>query len=166
MKKTIPVLLLSALLIGTFGSAAVSAAAGYAQTNDGFFGPMHMWGARNGGGGYGPVYGAGYGPDNCPVYGSYGPYATTAETVEIEVENVDEALKIATDEIDTDVSEEDIYQMGRWWVVYYEDEEGVYKQARIDAVTGDVFTDYTVPAGPQTGGRYARGTGYCRAYGY
>lgn len=165
MKKTMVVLLLSALVIGTFGAGAVSAAVNNTQTNNGFFGPMKMWAARNGGYG-GQGYGPGYGPEYCTGYGSYGPYAGTGEPVELEVETVDEAFEIAKDEIDAGVSKDDIYQMGRWWVVYYEDEDGAYKQARIDAVTGDVFTDYTVPAEPQTGGRYARGPGYCGAYGY
>ena len=48
----------------------------------------------------------------------------------------------------------------RWWIVSYEDEEGVYKQARIDAVTGEVYTGYDVPARYQTGGRFARGAGF------
>ena len=165
MNKTMVVLLLSALVIGTFGAAAVSAAANNAQANNGFFGPMKMWAARNGGyggQGYGPVsdpgYGPGYGPGYCTGYASYGPYAGTGEAVELEVETVEDALAIAREEIDSGVTENDIYQMGRWWVVYYEDEDedDVYRQVRIDAFTGEVFDDFTVPAGYQTD-RYAQG---------
>ncbi|MCQ1536648.1 hypothetical protein FTO70_13410 [Methanosarcina sp. KYL-1] len=165
MKKIIAILL-GALLIGTLGAAVVNAVASDDAGTGYGYGHMRMWAARNGGAGYGAGYGPGYGPGNCPVYDSYCPYASTDETVELEVETADEAFEIAKKKIDSGVSEDDIYQMGRWWVVFYENEDGVYKQARIDAVTGDVFTDYNVPAEPQAGGRYARGTGYCRAYGY
>jgi len=159
MKKTLVVLLLSALVIGTFGAAAVSAAANNAQTNNGFFGPMKTWAARGGGyggQGYSPGYGPGYGPGYCTGYASYGPYAGTGEAVELEVETLEDALAIAREEIDSGATENDIYQMGRWWVVYYEDEDDVYRQARIDAFTGEVFDDFAVPAGYQTD-RYAQG---------
>lgn len=79
------------------------------------------------------------------------------------------AFEIAKAEIDDDVSKDNIYQMGRWWIVNYEDEDGVYTQARIDAVTGEIYTGYNVPAGAQAGragGRYGCGSGYARGSGY
>jgi hypothetical protein len=84
--------------------------------------------------------------------------------VELEVETSDEALEIARKEIDSKVSKDDISQMRRWWVVSYQDDDGVYKQARIDSISGEVFTDYPVCAGTQAGGRHGRGQGYCRGY--
>ncbi|WP_269850201.1 hypothetical protein [Methanosarcina horonobensis] len=82
---------------------------------------------------------------------SYCPYYDADGTVELEVETIDVAFEIAKAEIDDDVSKDNIYQMGRWWIVNYEDEDGVYTQARIDAVTGEIYTGYNVPAGAQAG---------------
>jgi len=151
MKKGIITILLATLLIGAFGAAVVSAVA--SDNTGATYGPgfMHRWAARADG------YGAGN-YASCPYYSADG-------TVELEVETIDEALEIAQDEIDKDITKDDIYQMNRWWIVSYEDEDGVYKQARIDAVTGEVYTGYDVPAWCQTGGRFARGAGFCRAYG-
>ena len=153
MKKSIIAILLATLLIGAFGAAVASAVASDntgANYGSGF---MHRWAARYTDSGYGEGNYA-----SCPYYSADG-------TVELEVETIDEALDIAQAEIDEDITEDDIYQMNRWWIVSYEDEDGVYTQARIDAVTGEVYTGYDVPAWGQTGGRFARGPGFCRAYG-
>ncbi len=151
MKKTITAILLGILLIGTFGAVVVSAVSPDDTGIRYGSGPMHRGAARytdSGAGNYA----------SCPYYNADG-------TVELEVETVDEALEIAKAEIDEDITEENISQMKRWWIVSYEDEDGVYTQARIDAVTGEVYTGYDVPAGRQTGGRFACGSGFCRAYG-
>ncbi len=151
MKKSIIAILLATLLIGTFGAAVVNAVASddtRANYGSGF---MHRWAARSTDSGAGNFAA-------CPYYNADGP-------VELQVKTVDEAFKIAKEDIDAGVSEDNIYQMNRWWIVSYEDKDGVYTQARIDAVTGEVFTGYDVPAGRQTGSRFARGSGFCRAYG-
>lgn len=154
MKKTITAVLLGILLIGAFGAVVASAV----TPNDtrANYGPgfMHRWTARYAD----PGDGAGNFP-YCPYYNADG-------TVELEVETIDEAFEIARAEIDADASRDDIYLMGRWWIVYYEDEDGAYTQARIDAVTGEVFTGYGTSAGPQAGVRYGRGHGYARGFGY
>ena len=153
MKKSITAILLGLLLLGTFGAAVVSAVASDdARVNYGS-GYMHRWAARYTGSG------CGTGDFSCC------PYYNADETVELEVETIDEAFEITRAEIDDGVSRDDIYQMGRWWIVNYEDEDGVYTQARIDAVTGDVFTGYSVPAGAQTCGRNGRGSGYACGQG-
>lgn len=153
MRKSITAILLAILLIGTFGAAAASAiASDDAKANYGS-GYMHRWAARYTDSGY------------CAGNFSYCPYYNADETVELEVETIDEAFEIARAEIDDGVSKDDIYQMGRWWIVYYEDKDGVNTQARIDAVTGDVFTGYGVPAGDQACGRYDRGSGHGRGQG-
>lgn len=144
-------ILLATLLIGAFGAAVASAVASDDTGIRYGSGPMHRWAARctdSGSGNYA----------SCPYYNADG-------TVELEVKTIDEAFEIAKAEIDENVSKDDIYQMNRWWIVSYEDENGVYTQARIDAVTGEVYTGYDVPAWCQTGGRLARGSGFCRAYG-
>lgn len=151
MKKSIAAILLATLLIGAFGAAVASAVASDDTGTTYGSGFMHRWTARytdSGSGNYA----------SCPYYNADG-------TVELEVETIDEALEIAQTEIDEDITEENISQMKRWWIVSYEDEDGVYTQARIDAVTGEVYTGYDVPAGRQTGGRFACGSGFCRAYG-
>jgi hypothetical protein len=156
MKKTVMTVVLGMLLIGVFGAAAVSAVASDdVNTNYGHgFGHMHRWTARYTDSGY--IAGN---FTSCPYFNSNGD-------VELKVGTVDEALKIARAEIDDNVSKEDISQMGRWWIVSYKDDEGVSSQARIDAVTGEVFTGYSVPAGPQGRGMCGRGPGFCRANGY
>jgi len=159
MTKKITAILLGILLIGAFGAIVVSAVASNDTGIKYGAGPMHRWAAR--------YTDSGYGAGNY----SYCPYYNANGTLELEVETVDEAFEIARAEIDDSVSKDDIYQMGRWWIVYYESEDGVYTQARIDAVTGEVFTGYNTPTGNQMGGRYgcgsgyARGTGYCMGYG-
>lgn len=151
MKKSIIAILLATLLIGTFGAAVVSAVA--SDNTRANYGPgfMHRWAARSTDSGAGNFAA-------CPYYNADGP-------VELQVKTVDEAFDIAQKDIAAGVSKDNIYQMNRWWIVSYEDKDGVYTQARIDAVTGEVFTGYDVPAGCQTGSRFARGSGFCRAYG-
>jgi len=151
MKKNIIAILLVTLMIGAFGAAVASAVASDDTGIRYGSGPMHRWAARYTDSGTGNYA-------FCPYYNADG-------SVELEVETIDEAFEIAKAEIDENVSKDDIYQMNRWWIVSYKDENGAYTQARIDAVTGEVYTGYDVPAGCQTGGRFARGSGFCRAYG-
>lgn len=134
-------LLLAALVLGTFGAGIVSAETNDAQTQtyDGWYG----WMANHMG------FGSGYGMmgDFAQFCGGPGEYAPTASgydtnAQEVTVQTVEDALEIAQDQIDGDVSQNNIYQMGRWWVVYYTDDEGTIKQTRIDAYTGEVVEDY------------------------
>ena len=159
MKKTIVAILLGVLLIGTFGAAVVSAVA------------SNNAGVNNAGANYGNGFGlmnrlgARYTNSGCCGGNfSYCPYFNASKTTEFKVKTVDDAFEIAKKEIDNSVSKEDIYQLGRWWIVSYKDENGTSSQARIDTVTGEVFTGYSVPAGFQTRGMHARGFGCCRAY--
>lgn len=155
MKKTVVAIILGILLIGAFGAAAVNAVASDdAKANYGHgFGHMHRWAARY------------TGSENRAGNFTSCPYFNSAGNVELKVGTIDEALKIARAEIDNGVSQEDIYQMGRWWIVSYEDDDGVSSQARIDAVTGEVFTGNSVPAGQQVRGMCGRGPGFCRGNG-
>jgi hypothetical protein len=151
MRKVVIAILLGILLIGTSGAAVVNAVA---SDNEGArygFGQMHRWAARN--------TDSGLREGNF----SYCPYFNSGNTAELEVETADEALEIAREKIDSKISKEDISQMRRWWVISYED-DGAYKQARIDAVSGEVFTDYPACTGAQAGWRHGRGHGHCRAY--
>ncbi|WP_370575983.1 hypothetical protein [Methanomethylovorans sp.] len=56
------------------------------------------------------------------------------------MKTVEEDLKIAKGGISADVTESDIYQMGRWWIVSYT-VDGTAKQRRIDAYTRKVIPD-------------------------
>ena len=121
MKKAIIAILLGILFIGASGAMVVSAVASdNAGANYGF-GSMHRWSARY--------------TDSGSRYGNFSHclYLNSNNTSELKVKTVDEALEIARTEINSNVSKEDISQMRRWWIVSYQDEEGVYKQARIDA---------------------------------
>ncbi|NLO30396.1 MAG: PepSY domain-containing protein [Methanosarcina mazei] len=153
MRKTITAILMGILLIGTFGAVAVSAVASEDAGKGYVSGPMNRWAARY------ADSGDGAGDRSyCPCYG-------TGETTELEVKTADEAYEIAKSEIDDSISRDDIYQKGRWWIVYYEDEDGIHTQARIDAMTGEVFTGYSTLAGAQMGGRHGRGSGHGRGPG-
>lgn len=152
MKKSIAAIILATLLIGAFGAAVASAVASDDTGVNYGSGFMHRWAARYTDPGTGNYA-------SCPYYDADG-------TAELKVKTIDEAFEIAKTEIDEDVSKDDIYQMNRWWIVYYEDENGADTQARIDAVTGEVFTGYDVPAGCQAGTGYGRGSGYARGSGH
>lgn len=167
MKKMMTATLLGILLIGAFGAVVVSAVASNdTQTND-CSEYTYTWATEymnsssdDGNFSYCVYYNSSDGDDNfscCRYYNSN-------ETAELEVETIDEAFEIAKAEVDENVSKDNIYQRGFWWIVCYEDEDGVYTQARIDAVTGDVFTGYDLPAGPSFRcgrGFGAHGFGYC-----
>jgi hypothetical protein len=105
--------------------------------------------------------GGGYNWGGC--WNGYGPgYYTSYAGQELAVKTVNDALAIAQDEISADVTENDIYQMGRWWVVYYTI-DGTAKQGRIDAHTGEVIPDFFASQYAVTG-QYRQGMG--RGYDY
>jgi len=138
--RTIAILAI-VLLTGLAATALVSAETPLLQRAPGYVGGFCNWGA--GVNGYGPGY--------CTAYVGQ----------ELKVKTVDEALMIAKENISAAVTEDDIYQMGRWWVVYYTVDDTA-KQGRIDAYTGEVYPDffasqYTVM------GQYRQGMG--RGYG-
>jgi hypothetical protein len=152
MKKAIIATLLGILLIGASGVAVVNAVASdNAGTNYGF-GPMNRWAAKY------------TNSSSSDGNFSYCPYFNSNGTSELKVKTADEALEIAKKEINTKVSIEDISQMRRWWIVAYQNEDGAYRQARIDAFSGQVFTNFPVCTGTQTGSRRGMDQGYCRAY--
>jgi len=116
---------------------------------------------------------AAYGYGGCPGYGGgYGAaYDGDGQNLgypEVVVTGVDDALNIAKADIDPDVKEENIYTMGRWWVVQYVDDEGTIAQSYIDAFTGDVvdLTDQSYTYAPRGYGRmHGYGQGMMNGYG-
>ncbi|MBC7085358.1 MAG: PepSY domain-containing protein [Methanomethylovorans sp.] len=93
----------------------------------------------------------GYGPGYCTAYIGQGFTVKTA----------DDALAIAQEKISAEVTKNDIYQMCRWWIVYYT-VDGIAKQGRIDAYTGEVIPDF-LASQYATAGQYKPGKG--RGYG-
>ncbi|MCL7411598.1 MAG: PepSY domain-containing protein [Methanosarcinaceae archaeon] len=166
---TIIALLLSALVLGTFGAGVVSAETNDAQTQT--YDDWYGWMANHMGFNRGNGYGIGGGPGFCGGYGGSAPVASGYDTnaQEVTVQNVEDALEIAQDQIDSDVSENNIYQMGRWWIVYYTDDNGTIEQVRIDAFTGEVVEDYDTVTQQEyrsTNTRsYRGGMGYGMGYG-
>ncbi|MBP1908646.1 PepSY domain-containing protein [Methanolobus bombayensis] len=156
MKKTTTILLAGMLITAIAGIGMASAAT---DENDDstFFGQMSRWAGQCVG--YANGYMNGYGYADCPVYGGY---ATDGTTVEIAVDNVDDAIDIAEAATDQEIAESDVYQMGRWWVFTYTDDDTI-KQGRIDSYTGDVIEDFYADSTQgqyYQGGRNMRGNGY------
>ncbi|MGD9778609.1 PepSY domain-containing protein [Methanomethylovorans sp.] len=138
-RKTIAILAI-ALLTGLAATAMVSAETPLVQRASGYAGAFCNWGT--GGNGYGPGY--------CAAYAGQ----------ELTVKTAEEALVIAKEQISADVTENDIYQMGRWWVVYYTVDDTA-RQGRIDAYTGEVIPDFF--ASQYAPGQYRQRMG--RGYG-
>lgn len=165
MKKTIMTLMVGALLIAGAGAGIVSAQTDETQPGYGWYGPMHSWMADHMRG-----FGYGMGSEYCDGPGYGASYAYPAYDSQITIETVDDALEVAKEQIDSDVSENNIYQMGRWWVVYYTDDDGTIKESRIDAFTGEVINDFNdlrnqQPYQPENNGRYWGGM-HGMMYGY
>jgi len=140
MRKTANMLLVGAVLLAGAGMVALTLQTDEVQAAYGY-GPMSGWAG-------------------CPGYNQAAVYATSPD---VSVESVDDALEIAKEQIDSNVKEENIYQMGRWWVVYYTDDDGVVMQSYIDAFTGDVVDDtsQTYNYAPAR-----RGYGMMHSFGY
>ncbi|WP_321419944.1 PepSY domain-containing protein [uncultured Methanomethylovorans sp.] len=138
--RTITILAI-VLLTGLAATTLVSAETNFLQHASGYVGGFCNWGT--GGNGYGTGY--------CAAYANQEP---TVKTVE-------EALTIAQDKISVNVTENDIYQMGRWWIVSYT-VDGTAKQGRIDTYTGEVIPDFFASQ-YATSGQYRQGMG--RGYG-
>ncbi len=169
MKKITAILLAGMLIAVTAGVGIVAAANGQAG-NPGFVGSMHQWAASRMGQ-YGDGNWAGYA--GCPFFGTNAGNVSGNNTVELEVATAEEAVSVAEAQTGQDISEDNVYQMGRWWVFSYADEEGIIKQGRIDAYTGEVIEDFYANSSyqgqyPQNGRGMMRGGGYgggyCGAY--
>jgi hypothetical protein len=156
MKQTTSILLAGMLIAAIAGIGIVNGAV-VEQDDTTFFGQMHKWAVNRIG------YSNGYGYANCPVYGTYASEGVNA--IEPAVTTIDEAIDIAADATGQEITGSDVYQMGRWWVFSYMDDEGILKQGRIDAYTGDVIVDlYAVSA--YRGQYYNSGRGMMRGSGY
>ena len=151
--KRISAILIAGMLIAVVAGAGVVSAASEDTDDNGFFGPMYRWANNMRYGGFA----------GCPFFGSYATDDGTYTTVEPEVTTTEEAIAIAEEAIDQDIQEDNVYQMGRWWVFYYTDENDVVKQGRIDAYNGEVIEDFTQDGTYQQysqNGRGMRGGGY------
>lgn len=133
MKRITAILLAGMLIAVVAGAGIVSAAASEDSNGNEFFGPMYRWANNMRNGGFA----------GCPFFGSYASDGVANTSVEPEVTTAEEAITIAEEETGQDIQEDNVYQMGRWWVFYYTDDEGVVKQGRIDAYTSEVIEDFT-----------------------
>lgn len=138
--KTIAILAI-ALLTGMSIATMVSAETPLMQRASGYVESISNW--RGGWNGYGPGY--------CIAYADQ----------EFAVKTVDDALVIAQNKISADITENDIYPMGRWWIINYT-ADGTAKQGRIDAYTGEVIPDLFKSAYASSG-QYGQGIG--RSFG-
>lgn len=147
MKTITNTLLMGAIILAGAGIIALTMQTGTVQATYGS-GPGSGWGGC-------PAYGA-YGSG----YSGYNQPAAYSGSYELTVESIEDAFEIAREQIDTDVKEENIYQMGRWWVVYYANDDGVVIRSYIDAFTGEVMDT------PDRSYDYANTRGYGMMYGY
>ncbi|WP_292467534.1 hypothetical protein [Methanolobus sp.] len=136
MKRAIMWLTIGTLVLFVGGMGTVSAQA--YENNNAWYDSMSNWMA-------GHMERYGYGPGAC--WGGYGANYADTTAQEITVSTVDEAYTIAQNEISADVTTDNINQMGRWWVVYYTDDNGKVKQGRIDSFTGEVIKDFSTTSG-------------------
>lgn len=173
MKKLTVILLLGVVLTGGIAGLAAATANNTATGYD--WCPGYRWinsqnessvppcGPGYGAGmGNGPGQGYGAATGTCLYYDTETGAALTTEIPEPTVDTEAKALEIAKEAFNTEVSEDDIYQKGRWWIVYYTDGETL-KQGRIDAFSGEVIEEF-YPRGRQAGqgrGQYGQGRGYC-----
>lgn len=146
------ILLISIMLIGTV--SAHWASGGYGMTD-----------SRNSGyvdgseAGYYCNYGYGQG------YNANGVYSAEDATSII---TEDEAISLFEETTGIDVNDENVYQMGRWFVINYIDQDTI-KQGRVDSTTEDVIEDFSAYATQesyeyQNNYRYQRGAGGCMGY--
>ena len=119
MKRTMSILVIATVLFAGAAMVAMAFPGQGPQSNYGTFGVCPMGG---------------------PLYAGYGYTSAT----DVTVPTLEEAFEIAIDQIDPDVPQENIYQMGRGWVVSYVDEDGMIGRSFIDALSGEIFE---VPSG-------------------
>ncbi|UGV41543.1 PepSY domain-containing protein [Methanococcoides orientis] len=166
MRKITNMLLVGAIFLAGAGMIALTMQTDTVQAAYGS-GPGSGWGGC-------PAYGSGY-----SGYSGYNMANTYSGNYELTVESIEDALGIAQEQIDADVKEENIYQMGRWWVVYYMNDDGVVMRSYIDAFTGDVLDTttqsydysntgrgYGMMYGAGYGMGHGPGMGYSRMYRY
>lgn len=154
------VLLLAAALVAATGIASARMGGYYSQqaAEDNWFNQMYSWMGQHMGRlghmmGYGQYDNAGWA---CPGFGA-GYY----QDAEAELITLEEATELLEEEVDGTLTSE-VYQMGRWYVVFYEDGDKKRKQARLDMFTGTVYMDFYEYMSENTGmfnGRGYRGMG-------
>ncbi|WP_148039274.1 hypothetical protein [Methanohalophilus sp. RSK] len=103
--------------------------------------------------------------DGAGYYCNYGYYSAEDATSVI---TEDEAISLFEETTGIDVNDENVYQMGRWFVINYVDEDAI-KQGRVDSITEDVIEDFSAYAPQesdeyQNNYRYQRGAGGCMGY--
>jgi len=141
MKKTGIVLLVVVGLIATTGIVSARMGGYYGQQDSDWFDQMYQWMGEHMG-----RFGHMMGYENTMEYGNAGEFCPGSgagyyQDTEIEPMTLENATEILEEEI-VGTFTSDVYQMGRWYVVFYEDAPEKTKQARVDMFTGEVYTDF------------------------
>ncbi len=141
MRKTILVLLIAAAVVGAIGIASARMGGYYGQqSGDGnWFDQMNQWMGQHMGWG-GPMMGYGQydaAGDFHPGFGTGYYQGTNTATDPVTIE---EATELIEDAVGTVTSE--VYQMGHWYVAFYEDADGETKQIKVDIFSGEVYLDF------------------------
>ena len=149
MKKTMMVLLVIAAVVSATGIASarmggMGGMGGYYTQQNGdsdWYNQMYQWMGQHMGGWGGQMMGYGqYGAAGGFCSGSGAGYYQDADTA-TELITIEEATQLIEDAVGSTVTSE-VYQMGRWYVAFYEDVDGKTKQARVDIFTGEVYEDF------------------------
>ncbi|MBW6518709.1 MAG: PepSY domain-containing protein [ANME-2 cluster archaeon] len=129
MRRKLMILFVIAALVGATGiaSARMGGQGGYYAQQNGdndWANQMYQWMGQHMGRWGGHMMG-------------YGQYADSDAVLVTQ----EEAVQLIEDAVDGTLTSE-MYQMGRWFVASYEDDDGVTKQARVDMFTGEVYDDF------------------------
>lgn len=137
MRKAMIILMAAVTVFGTAAAAAAHMGGYYnQQADDGWFDQMYRWMDQHMGGRFGGMMGYGTGA-YCPGMGpGYFQQNNTDEAITQE-----EATTLLEEAVDGSFTS-DVFRMGRWYAVFYEDSVGNTKQARVDIFTGQVYTDF------------------------
>ena len=118
------------IIIGSIVAILAIATIGIVSA-DAFVNNGYGWNQANYHNGYGHGYGHGHG------YYENGEYGVDVNGPV--VQSVNDAITKFEEKTNIDASEENVYQMGRWWVINYTDSDGTIQQGRVDAYTGEVI---------------------------
>ena len=151
MNKKIGVVLITAVLV--IATVGIVSADAYKNRGQGLNQAIN--GAYNQYCGFGFGYGSVYGDD----------------VTEPVVQSADDAIERFEDDTGFEVSENNVYLMGRWWIINYKDSDGIINHGRIDVYTGEVIEDFSVynqqQYQPRNNNRFHRGGFGCgMGYGY
>ncbi|MCL7413590.1 MAG: hypothetical protein M8353_08250 [ANME-2 cluster archaeon] len=144
MRRKLLILFVIAAVVGATGiaSARIGGMGGYYANGDNdWANQMYQWMGQHMGrwGGHMMGYGQPGAEDGfCQGIGNGNYESDNPNTV---VVTQDEAVKLIESAVNGTITS-DVYQMGRWFVAFYEGADGKTRQARVDIFTGEVYEDF------------------------